>query len=930
MKRLFRTMLIIAATSILATGCTETFDEGGNAPQNPEVEKVTISAIANTAETRISMGDKTNGHYPFIWNASDEIFYAEVVDGDSNLHYTPEDVDSEGNPVHKSGDPTLENNDKLATFSLSKTKGETSTFYVYYPFNAVSDFYYDTNTGNVAYINIPQTQTLKAGEKIDPSALLLYATAESSDDESPVYLDFKNLTSYIRLSLVGLADNYNAPDSSDTIEKVQFIVKQGHYLSGQYYHYFDGDGQNTPEDPEQTCYSDVVVDITDWNQSSSDVFDIWFSCMPCLHDDGFNDYAIRVTTSSGKVYRRAFNGKTNIKPTRGEIVWLKINLDRAELMESGDGDFVQVTSLSDIEDGLYVIAAYYNNEYYAMQATSTSGKLKANQKIVNSGKITVADAKDHIWKIAKNEDGTYSIKTTMDAVLGYGTSGTNFATTNPKWKITNNGNTFRISNTSNSSRLVVFDQNNIQFGAYSTSNNTGYTFDLVLYKQTVAGIFANDDTINLPNITSGTLYYSVSGNIGDVEVSDYDGNVQDAKVLNNGEVYYELSPNFAYEPVTSTIELATADRKYVTRVSIVQPASTPLAVSPSGDYKLPYGIDEGSILVTSPEFDWYVISSNGNVVIPVDYDSADNPCAANADATELQFLTDYADDHDDDLMLGILTFVRVGDNPRNGVQVRIWEYAAGNIEAPKNVEVSESAANKFTAQWDIIPGVSYEWKIVSENNPEATGIISDKIDNPATGEYVVLALTEQELSNKLQVGQTYYLYVRSITSTENSAWSEAVEFRVDPAKEPIYKKITSIADLESGEYLIVYETGNVAFDGSLGTLDTTNNGKSVTISNGYIKWSADIAKSSFTYDKIANTLMSASGFYIGRDAASNGLTANKTTKYTNTISFDNNGNVVITGKGGCTMRYNMAKDQNRFRYYTSGQQAVQLYKKVVE
>ena len=49
--------------------------------------------------------------------------------------------------------------------------------------------------------------------------------------------------------------------------------------------------------------------------------------------------------------------------------------------------------------------------------------------------------------------------------------------------------------------------------------------------------------------------------------------------------------------------------------------------------------------------------------------------------------------------------------------------------------------------------------------------------------------------------------------------------------------------------------------------------------------------------------------------------------YTNEITFDSNGNAVITASGGCTLRFNSNSDQKRFRYYKSGQKAIQLYKR---
>ncbi len=141
-----------------------------------------------------------------------------------------------------------------------------------------------------------------------------------------------------------------------------------------------------------------------------------------------------------------------------------------------------------------------------------------------------------------------------------------------------------------------------------------------------------------------------------------------------------------------------------------------------------------------------------------------------------------------------------------------------------------------------------------------------------------------------------------------------------------YEKVTTESELEDGQYLIVYESGSVAFNGALTTLDAVSNTISVTITNNTIVPTSTIDAAVFTYDKTNNTLKSASGYYIGKTEYSNGLNV-ATTAYTNTITFDNSGNCVITASGGCTLRYNNASDQNRFRYYKSGQQEIQLYKK---
>lgn len=148
---------------------------------------------------------------------------------------------------------------------------------------------------------------------------------------------------------------------------------------------------------------------------------------------------------------------------------------------------------------------------------------------------------------------------------------------------------------------------------------------------------------------------------------------------------------------------------------------------------------------------------------------------------------------------------------------------------------------------------------------------------------------------------------------------------------PTYNKVTTVPSDWTGSYLIVYEEGSVAFNGGLETLDAASNTISVTIDNGKIEFTNETYAAAFRIMSGSTSgkyyIKSASGNYIGRTANSNGLNVSTSASadYDNTISISG-GNVTITGKGGSVLKYNKASDQNRFRYYKSGQQNIQLYK----
>ncbi|MDY3889855.1 MAG: hypothetical protein SOZ70_02100, partial [Bacilli bacterium] len=190
-------------------------------------------------------------------------------------------------------------------------------------------------------------------------------------------------------------------------------------------------------------------------------------------------------------------------------------------------------------------------------------------------------------------------------------------------------------------------------------------------------------------------------------------------------------------------------------------------------------------------------------------------------------------------------------------------------------------------------------------------------------EEVVMSETEKAIQN---------------ISTNNTKAQLKYSFNVTQEEVvPSFVKVIENLSDWSGEYLIVYEEGSVAFDGSLTTLDdsltpfdVTNNTKGVTISDGKIEATDKMKEISFKIDKSGDnyTIISSSGYYIGQSSNANGLQSDKSTTYVNTISYkDGTINIV---SGGAYLRYNAASNQNRFRYYKSdtytAQKAINLYR----
>lgn len=192
----------------------------------------------------------------------------------------------------------------------------------------------------------------------------------------------------------------------------------------------------------------------------------------------------------------------------------------------------------------------------------------------------------------------------------------------------------------------------------------------------------------------------------------------------------------------------------------------------------------------------------------------------------------------------------------------------------------------------------------------------------AYGQVTIIAVGTTTISAVFEGNETYKPATVSYTLT--------VAAPVAPFDGDYFVKVTSANDLTSGEYLIVYGEGSLAFNGALETLDAVSNTIPVIFDHDKIQGTNEALTAVFTINATAGTIQSASGMYIGQTSDANGLATSAETAYTNTITFDEEGNANIVS-GGAYLRYNSASNQTRFRYYKSSsyknQQTIQLYKK---
>ena len=253
----------------------------------------------------------------------------------------------------------------------------------------------------------------------------------------------------------------------------------------------------------------------------------------------------------------------------------------------------------------------------------------------------------------------------------------------------------------------------------------------------------------------------------------------------------------------------------------------------------------------------------------------------------------------------------------------------------EGAEYTMTAANvTFTAQWNIVATCAISFQIggqevATANAPQTVEYPFTQVGATIPG-FTWVGWSKMEVSDEAEEMPTI---ITSYTpeAGESSLTLYGIYSRVDDS-DPNYGKYVKATAVAEGDYLIVCENQNVAFDGSLETLDATGNTREVAITDGALTL-ANAENYVFTIAEVTGgySIKAANGKYIGHGSDANGLTASGNV-LVNTITITD-GNADIVGSGSAHLRYNKASNQTRFRYFKTtsyeGQEAIQLYKKNV-
>ena len=442
-----------------------------------------------------------------------------------------------------------------------------------------------------------------------------------------------------------------------------------------------------------------------------------------------------------------------------------------------------------------------------------------------------------------------------------------------------------------------------------TINATGLTTDIAGETDVAAGTLTATVTSGETNVDNPSITWNSSEPT--VATIDATGAVT-LKTVGTTTITATFAGNDNYNEATATYELKVTDSKAKGGVNNPYTVAEAIAATPATG-------TSDNVYIKGIVSAFYKTSITGDGTNYRYYISDDGTTTNQLLVYKGKGLNNVAFDRDDDLLIGDEVIILGGLTTYESAP----EVASGNYIVSLNREKDD--ATIVVSDADVAYGTTY----TLDDSEFKSGDITLTSSNEAVATVEGLVITT------VAVGTTT-ITVETAENDYYNAGSETFTLTVTAPEGKTtaavngFNKVTTTAGITDGDYLIVYEAGNVAFNGGLKDLDVKSNTIPVTIADEVIEATETTKAAIFTINTAAGTLKNKSGKYVYANTYGNRLDISETApNFTNTFSIDNNGDAVIGVKftdGTVTMRYNKASDQARFRYYKSGQQAIQLYK----
>ena len=376
MKQFFKSLWTVAALATVFAGCSKDEAESpANKPREISMSVIAGSELESSPASRTTLNDDNS----ISWETSGEFLRVFETAGETTNS--------------RKSDEALIDDAGKAVFNVSFTENTSATSFTYnavYPESAWVDGNTDVNNMRL----ITPTNQLPTATSFDGDADLLIAYPEQRDAQpTELQVRFKRIVAVGKMTIKNL-------NTTESITSVEFIAPESKKVTGRSYVNLN-EGTVTQYGYTNNAYNNVVMNY-DASLEMQSGMTAYFTCFPFEILAG-ETFKVVVTTPS-KIFTREVTipDERSLAFTEGHASVFSVDMSTATEEEIAS---------SEIEDGDYVIMAYYTKDniagYYALSSVADGSRLSdVNVSYDNSGSINSNDD-NIVWTIAQDVDSHY-------------------------------------------------------------------------------------------------------------------------------------------------------------------------------------------------------------------------------------------------------------------------------------------------------------------------------------------------------------------------------------------------------------------------------------------------------------------------------------------------------------------------------------------
>lgn len=619
-------MMLVAAAAMSFTACSKDATEDLNPTEiKGATETITISTEMSTRTTL------TSDRMKLQWAAGDQF----AVYTDQGTKNTPVTAYAEG----------------ATDFELEVAAGSTE-IYAYYPYYSGQGEGYDQTSVSM-FVTSGQKQSAAGVFDGDTNDYAMVAKG-TIDADKKVALTFKPVACALALNIYG-------GEAGETVKSVTF--DPGVTCAGQ--HIMDITADAPVYTAANGAATSVTVTLTNPFESIEAPADAKTFDKQVYAIVARTEYAAGtkfVVTTSKNTY--TFTTKKALDCSAVDFMPVNLDLTKGETPKVEEGVWEQVTALSDITEGKYIIVDTNDEGYLPNPSTNNAPVLvtftSKNITIDSQNKCLVGTiSSDMIWNFSGSSNSAITITNDAGNYLYHTNTnnGVRVGSTSATFAFAVNGTGFSAKD-STYNRYLGLSNTSSQWRCFTALSSSGFKNGGVIYlykfrandepQPTTPNIAINPITAAIIGETAvSTTAYEVRNSDSEAIVSNVDGTVVTSASIDAEGLHYTVAPNYTGAARTGSISLALADDATVTADIVVSQAADVFTIE-TASIMLGNTVEDGAVTVkVTSTYPWTIANTDSRYTVsPESYDGTNvtgvrsvtiTPTAANESEETLTF-----------------------------------------------------------------------------------------------------------------------------------------------------------------------------------------------------------------------------------------------------------------------------------------------------